>query len=321
MRNIKIKSGLALLTLTLSGWAFAGDLTKVNPHAPALAQMNQAFLNEDFKAMTAAMKKVLMEHPNDEVVQAKVYSLLNRAQSELGRLGMPVEQKLPEAIQRLKISVKRRQGENPRFGIMVSANVKEDLGIEQVRLTRYPKEVLIDTREKIGEDEAHYEKQYPRDFSAQTRKSYSKIQPGLYLIHIELKNASPFEGWVILTPDINSTGDADLGEYKDLNVVRGDKVELSWKPFRSPEYKPFESSLMTMSISKVGIKDDWELKWDHSLVAPTKTSVKIKEEGEGVKELEPGKYSAGITFYEQRLFGDIAIRRGTTVSHEFTVEK
>ena len=99
--------------------------------------------------------------------------------------------------------------------------------------------------------------------------------------------------------------------------------EVRWDDFRSPEYQSSERRIAVVSVGQLSGPDHtWNGVWNLAVHDPTLTSTVIGTvpDASGVDHLVDGKYWLSLTYYEQRMFGDMKLRRGSRTARPFFVK-
>ncbi len=286
-----------------------------------LARANQAYLRGDFAAMTTSVREVLANPATGAVERQNVFALLHKA-FEVNHGHLPADWRLPAPLSNLKFKNYRKDlVDGIEFAFALDVTVPEADTITQLQLVRYPDQVVLDHQAGLGEwtvsqDDDGYEIELYGD------NVREPLEEGLYLLHFGMKDGSHFDAWFPLD-HLESSASPNLREPEVGQTYTQGNPEVRWDDFRSPEYQSSERRIAVVSVGQLsGPNHTWNGVWNLAVHDPTLTSTVIGTvpDASGVDHLVDGKYWLSLTYYEQRMFGDMKLRRGSRTARPFFVK-
>lgn len=292
---------------------------------PELTRVSEAYLAGDLGRMAVEIKNALAAQPNDPVVRENVLGLLRKAYETAGQNGIPADWHLPDEITKMKITVRTAHKDLPEYTLKVYGDVTALGVIRQLRVTRFPDQVVLDKLAKVGEFEDSVDSlDKTLEYNYESPKSHQPVPTGLYLLHIELASGKATEGWFIVDDDMNATATPDVAAPAVGETFATGNPTFRWTNFQSPQYKPYEMRALWMGVSTSEPPAyDWNKKWELYERNPTvqEATVGVTAEGQGVSKLENGRYLVVIDYHERKRFGDVLIGRDCATSRQFTVKQ
>jgi hypothetical protein len=285
----------------------------------SLDRAHEAYLARDFVTMTSSARDVLADPACDAVMRANAFELLKAANADSGG-NLPVDWKVPAGVSNLRISqVRREQPEGTTYKLRIRGDMDGELTVVEVRLVRHPDEVVLDKHAAHGEWETGNDggSWY---FSLETAPG-GPIDEDLYRLSIRLRDGTVMEGWLILS-DLEASSAPEVVTPKNGDVLPS-RPAVEWKDFRTLAYRPYETSQTNVSFTRVEPDNKgWETTWGLYVPARTDTRTVVGEDpqGEGAKQLEPGRYWFSLEYNEQRWFGPVKLRRAARTSFPVSVE-
>lgn len=312
-----------LITLPL-GLA-CGQLMKSTPSNSHLEKVHSAYLAKDFSRMVGEIKNTFETANPDPLVQSNLLALLRKAYDLQGTSGLPVDWQLPEEILRMRVGVRRGGSEIPEYQLKIYGQIKEPGVIKQLKVRRFPNQVLADKMAGIG-----YWEEIPEDdgktihFDLNSNNSRQPIPGGLYLLDLELNNGKTVAGWFLLEDDSNATASPNVLVPAVGETFHTGTPTFRWDDFRSPQYRPTESRVVWMAINLANPPDDkYDPKWEFYSESPSLTNITVglPPNGPSGPGLANGRYKFTIKYMERRRFGDLLISREAATSRFFAIEK
>jgi hypothetical protein len=216
---------------------------------------------------------------------------------------------LPPELEGLKFgAVHGASPQGPFFRIFMYGRIRDIAHLKRVVVKRLPDETLLDSADGSGKGKLVIKHDKPGyDTFVVERVVPTLPDDGVVSLRIELDDGTAPEGWFIshklassTTPEIRSPlSSASISDVHPL---------VSWVPFHSPEYMPFEWRTLSVYVSSETTKDTaWDF-WtkDYGDLA----AVHIGDHAPAAKtSLIPGDYWLNVTCSEGRMFGPIAITR------------
>ncbi len=299
-----------------SGWFAAGAGTQVT----SLVKAHQAYVGRDFKGMTKLVHEVLSDPGAGKVEQKNALALISKAFSEnKGRL--PADWRLPAPLSALKFKHYRKElPDGTEYSYQFSVNGPEADSVASIKLVKFPGEVILDREAGVGEwstdadDGGYYFEMYGGD-------GREPLQDGLYLFTITQKDGTRTDGWFPLER-MTSSASPTVNAPEVGQTFNQGNPELRWEDFRSPEYQASERRHLLLNVGRHdGTNGAWTGVWSHYESDPTRTSAVVGQlpDSEGVERLVDGKYWLSVSYNEQRMFGDLRLRRGSRTARPFYV--
>lgn len=134
---------------------------------------------------------------------------------------------------------------------------------------------------------------------------------GVFSVRVEIDRAPLFDTWFPASK-LAATSTPEVASPTSANVVSDAHPVVQWKPFRSPEWAPFDRRRVGVYVSDTTTNNvAWYL-WKEE--AGELSRVRIGDhDGAKKTSLAPGSYWLALTGAESRSFGPITIdRRGQT---------
>ena len=276
---------------------------------------HKSYIEGNSKEFSVALKEAFIAHPADEAAQSNLFELLDRSFENRRGKALPVSWKLPPELNGLKLSIRRKQNstagpaispttlssskDQPKFSMAFTLSGKSRSAIEQVQLTHYPSEILIDKRAGYGRVTALS----ANECQFETENTESAPKEGLYLFHIQLKGKEPVRGWFLLRP--SRSNEAPRPEFSTKNG-------LVWVDFKSQAYRPYEARKLSIKLieDKTG-----NAIWDSGSVNPEMEKLAWEEL---IKKNYPVSDTKGVhlllNFQETHKFGELLISRENWVN-------
>lgn len=288
----------------------------------ALARGHKAFLDKDYRSVTGAVRTVLEDQAADATVRQNALELLGKAYGEnAGKL--PADWRLPAGVTNFKFKqMRKEQAEGIEYNHSLSLNAPTTEVIQNLRLVRFPDTVVLDRDANIGFWEVDQEDDgtWTATMSADERRE--PLADGLYLFTIVLKNGTRTDGWFPLA-NLVSSASPKVSSPAVGETIRSANPTIRFEDFRSPEYDPSERRDLGVSVGQlVGANYEWQERWSYYVTHPSlmETTVGRENDADGVSALEDGKYWLSLSFSEQRMFGELKLRRVSRTSRPFFVK-
>jgi hypothetical protein len=312
---------------------------------------------DDVREVMVAIKAALLNHPSDATVLQNLLQLNRQVTARAYEVrdashilsAADGEQSLKDAIVPYRQFV-RNHGEiipldwslpeEMMFPVIgVSKQTAADMGattyslnlwswlssadaVENLRLVRYPDEVVLDKRLGIGSwHSVESSGDWPAAIEASTGYASAPPQEGLYLFDVEISGKQPVHGWIILS-DVTSTSSPGIEAPSPDQVYRSGRPEFHWRDFRSAQYRGFEHRKLQLGVAPEGATDGDRL-WRLAIISPdfVRATLGRHPNGRGVDHLDPGAYTFTFAQEERWLFGSVLLSRATRSPVSFTVAK
>lgn len=319
IRKLTLLGGLTLATAAAaqsSAWLAAGDGTQV----ASLVKAHQAYAHRDFLQMTTLVREVLADPNSGKVERQNALALVGKAFDE-NKGKLPADWSLPAPLTNLKFKHNRKElPDGVEYAYQLAVNGPEADSVTNIKLVKFPSEVILDREAGVGEwstepDEGGF---YFEMYGGDGRDA---LPEGLYLFTITTKDGTKFDGWFPLE-NLTSSASPTLDSPAVGETFTQPNPELRWQDFKSPEYKPSERRILAIDVGRLdGPTNGWTGVWSHYEQDPARTSavIGVTPDSEGVEYLADGKYWMSLTYFEQRKFGDLKLRRGSRTARPFYV--
>jgi hypothetical protein len=285
------------------GWPMSAD-------APAEVRLAHSdFLKGDWTALAVHIREGLAARHNDPAATANLLELLDAAFEARGGAPLPVDFKVPGHFKRLKVAVKRRENAlkgTVMFQIELFGEVKRG-AFENVRIERYPNELVMDKQSGLGEWEVTAGEDGNDELWAAGQCGPTPPPEGLYLITMKTKGQAEVKGWFALNHH-GSTG-SPYFLAPGLGTTTGATPTFRWDDFHSPQCKKWETRAVNLLIFDPSWNVTWS-QWFETAGATEATSAALK----------PGAYEAVLKFQERRRFGELIVGRDSAIALPFKVE-
>ena len=314
-RHVLLASLVAFSSVTQADAQAIGDEAK-----EALEQAHRSFLDADYRGMNNSLRKALTLSRNEPLYVSNAAQLLKKA-TELNDGRLPADIDIPEGLSDLKLSqvYRERVEQNPHWIIRLSGDMGLPDFVQQLRIERFPGEVIIDKKAGIGEFDSEKQKD-SYYFSAKSNAKETPFQDGLYLFNIHTADGQAKQGWFILS-DLSVNTTPSVLAPKPHDSLSSKQPLLRWQEYRSSLLSKYDVRSVFASVSTVQDNGDWDDKWEFYTGEAATTSAQIGHDprGSGATELAPGKYIAKISYREQHRFGSIRMRREAVAIVPFSI--
>jgi hypothetical protein len=308
--------------LCVLGFIFFQGVAFSKDGAENLKKAKAALEKKDFVSMVTELKGAVENSGAKESVVKEVEQLLEKGFLSAGPDGLPAPWKLPQEITKLKVGIRLTQKNSELVhSIKVYGEVKPNFKLEQVRLVRYPNEVIVDRKAGIGNwMEAPARGKRDPEFGLEVSRGQNPAAAGLYLLDAILDNGTKFDAWFFISKDMNYSKAPKLKMPKAGEVLSTVNPVLEWSDPISREPRPYENRAIWIGVFLIEPPSPL-LKWELGKRSPTLTTAQVgkTEHGQGVSELTNGKHTLSITYNEERTFGGIFLRRESSVNSFFQV--
>lgn len=317
-----VRLAVAMLALTplnsQASW-FSSDVS-----TEPLYRAHEAYLRKDLRTMASEIKELFKDPKSDETSLKNGLALLEKAYSTRSGNGIPVDWKLPSEITKMKVTLGyHRRANTDDYALNVSGTAQAIGTIKQLKVTRYPDQVVLDKQGNLGDWEDQIEPGDGPSFELDGPRTVRPAQEGLYLIHIELASGAVTEGWFILSNMVAS--DSPVVQTPGIgDTFTTRNPTLKWNDFKSPEYQSHEGRSLWMAV----VKSDpplyeWIPVWTMWEGSPNRTQVTVGTEPNAdtgsVSQLADGGYNLYLSYKEERRFGDLRLGRKSITITPFQV--
>lgn len=301
-----MKKLMTILVLHLSLYASSVpqniDLAK-----EALKEAHQNFILKKYKKMSLNLKEVFTFSNGNKEIEDNAYKLLNNAFKVREGKKIPTDWKKPEDFKYIKVTFRKEA--NPgsglsRFRINLSGEFKNNIELDQIKVTQYPNKVLLNKEKGKGYFE-YWIKDNERYGLYMGRVITQANTSGLFYIDIKVKDHELQRHWVIVNPA--SFSKLPKVTYpQDADVIEG-SFTGKWKNFVSSDYQDFERRKLHVKIKELR-GENRKTPWRFFENNPIRSTLHLSE-GEFKEPLKPGLYLYSVDYSERRKFGDFKIGR------------
>jgi hypothetical protein len=272
---------------------------------------HEAYLENRLLDMNRDLKSALMKAPDDEGLLENAGKLLRAAHKRAGDEALPVDWSLPPEVSYLKLAVNRISFDRPAYRVQMNLDGPSEESLEQLKLTRYPEEVIIDKAGGVGETSVEVDSEGVTNFWFGTDYEEDAPKDGLYLLDIKIKDRPIVRGWVILS-DMVASQSPRIFSPAPGTVVRDAHPTFDFENFRTPEYVQGQRRNLYLRV-RVGMPgDENPEKWEAKIEEPALTRATLGVAptiGEGLTELEEGAHRLQVIYEERERFGPIILGR------------
>lgn len=281
--------------------------------------------------MVNLMQDILKKYPDDLILKDNVLGVYQNAYDNLPSHTLPANWHLPNELKHMRIATRRSTKDETSYSLTLKCVVTKPGIIKQLRITRYPNEVLFDKLAGIGEWQEvpiHTLKSRPTppNLQLETKMSSKPYESGLYLLTIELKNGSKTNGWFIVDNNMTASASSELLVPSNNQTFKTGNPTFKWTSYYSPEYKSYEKRILWIGANKIESSGHEKIeKWSFYLENPSIQQASVGKEGDfsdtHQHSLENGNYLLQLNYRELRQFGDIEIGRYTTMNRSFKIQQ
>jgi hypothetical protein len=142
-------------------------------------------------------------------------------------------------------------------------------------------------------------------------------EDGIFTLRLELDDGTSSEGWFI-GHALKSSASPELRTPASSASLSDPNPLVSWVPFRSPEYAPFEHRTLNVYLDREGGSP---LMWNFWTGEPGELAAVRAGAHPGAPRvsLEAGDYWLSVTAAEIRSFGPIRLARGSQTVEPFHI--
>jgi hypothetical protein len=277
--------------------------------APAgLESAHNAYLDGDYLTMSERIRDVLLDPASSELVKQNAYELLDKGyEATNGKL--PSRLTLPAGYVDLEYRATHGTTQHgARDRIMMRGRARDASHLKGLTLRRLPDQtILLDKQSGKGKFDLRDDEPGFKDFVLELEKVPALPEDGVFTVRMELDDGSVTEGWFIgraltssATPEVKSPSPS--ASLSDPNPI------VSWTPFRSPQYAPYERRTLNIWI---GLENDDGMSWNLWTGEPGElSSAKVgAHPGTPSTKLVPGEYWLSVAAGENRKFGPVRLQR------------
>lgn len=284
---------------------------------------HESFLMGNFDQMALDIKKALMAHAGDEAIQRDLLDLYDKAYELRGNSAISPDWHAPRGVIWLGVSAKKRFRPSQNavdHRIAISMDYEKGAEIEQLRIVKYPNEVIIDKAQNIGNWSEDTNPDGTLNLWGAADYQRKLVSDGLYLIDIKLKGQETTHGWFLFSR-INATESPEATVPSINQVLSTGTPTFQWKDFVSSEFRSYETRRIKIAVVLRADNVNSNT-WYVNRPAPF-SSITVGSEGNGiigVKALPADNYIFQLNYAESRQFGDLTVRRESGTHVPFSVK-
>lgn len=284
----------------------------------ALEAAHRAYLEGDYTALTERLRDVLVDPSSSSRVKQNAYQLLDKAyEAQSGKL--PSTYKLAEpfggSFQYGHVRGSSPQG--PHYRAFFRGPIRDAKRITNITVRRLPDEIVFDKKSGKGTFKIKHDTPGFEDFSMDTGEVDSLPADGVFTTRIELDDGTVSEGWFI-AHDLTPSSSPEVSAPAHAESVSGPNPVVRWSPYRSPQYAPFESRILSIYVANTS--DDstaWDL-WTYDPGDLAEVAIG-NHPGTDAKKLAAGDYWFMLSAGEERVFGPVRLVRSGRAARHFHV--
>ena len=327
---------LALLTITCVTTLFLAacedprhgmdDQPQGTLDVPELTAAHNAYLDRDYTAMTNHVYGVLTDPDAAMEVRDNGLQLLDHAYGEnKGRL--PASWRVPAPLKSVRIKhIRIEEPDKLSFQVAVAGIAPSADVVTHVRLSAANGDVLLDRTGSVGTWSTFPEDDGSVYWEVEGPETSRPAHDGLYWLELGVAGGKRVTGWFPMTSMV-STDAPSIASPRPDQIFQTRNPQIAWTDFRSPEYRDYERRAVSVWVIRlngtapVDWSPTWSL-WESPAVTTSATIGRTTGVGQTVKpiDLQPGRYWMGITYSEQREFGDLRLVRSSRTSRPFVVQ-
>jgi hypothetical protein len=275
----------------------------------ALEAAHKAYLDGDFIALGERVRDVILDPTSGTRVKENAYELLDKAYEVSGGK-LPSAFKMPAGFVDLEYGAIRGMSPNgPYFKIFVRGRARDLSHLTGVTLRRLPDETVLDRASGMGKFDLRDDEPGYKDFVLEAKRVEALPDDGIFTLRLALDDGTVSEGWFI-GHALKSSASPELRSPVSSASLADPNPLVSWVPFRSPEYAPFEHRTMNVYLNREGAPG---LAWNYWTGEPGELDAVRAgaQPGAPSASLVAGDYWLSVTGSEIRSFGPVRLARGS----------
>lgn len=272
----------------------------------ALESAHQAYLDGDYLALGDRVRDVLLDARSSDLVKENAFALLDKA-FEVQKGHLPSRFVLPPGMEGVKYSVVRGQSlQHGYYRVYLYGRMKDASQVRDLSVRLLPDTPMLDTSAGIGQLSVKAEGSSGMQRFVLEREVPEVPRDGVLAIHFGMKDGTVSDGWVI-THAAAASATPEIQSPSASSTVPAGHPVVSWTPFRSPEYLPFERRTLSVYVGDSAEGTAWDF-WtqDYGDLA----AVRVGDHLPAARtSLIPGDYWLTLGCGETRMFGPITLAR------------
>jgi hypothetical protein len=288
----------------------------VDPSFPSEVQAaHELYYQGKFDAMALEIKAALLKYPNDDAIRRDLLSLFDSSYELRGNGAISPDWKLPKGVTWMSAAFKKRMNSTTgviRHRFAMSINFAAGSDVEQVRVVRYPNQVLIDKQAGIGRVDYADEPNNERNIWVASPNQHDPVGDGLFLFDLKMSGGETLHGWFIGSRTTPSDSPEVLSPTPN-QIVTDAQPTFSWKNYVSSDYRNYEVRRVFVAASLANANDDAYQRMSSSKETPP-TSIQVD------KPLVSGDSVMRVSYRERRTFGPLTLSRESDTAQLFTLK-
>lgn len=282
----------------------------------ALDSAHQAYLDGDYLALGDRVRDVLLDARSSDLVKENAFALLDKA-FEVQKGHLPSRFVLPPGMEGVKYAVVRGQSQqHGYYRVYLYGRMKDASQVKDVSVRLLPDTLMLDSAAGIGQLSVKPEGSSGMQRFVLEREVPELPRDGVLSIHFGMKDGAVSDGWAI-THSAASSATPEIQSPSSSSTVAAGHPLVSWTPFRSPEYLPFERRTLSVYVGDSAEGTAWDF-WtqDYGDLA----AVKVGDHLPAARtSLVPGDYWLTLGCGETRMVGPITLARESRTQLGFHV--
>lgn len=275
----------------------------------ALDAAHEAYLAGDFVAMGERIRDVILDVGSSELVKENAYALLDKAyEANHGRL--PSRYVLPAGYVDLQYGAVRGMTKNGAFyRVFCRGRAVDASHLVGLTLKRLPDQVIMDKQTHVGSFDLRDDEPGYKDFVLEAKVPALPLD-GVFTIRLELDDGTVSEGWFV-GHGLESSASPEVKAPTPSATLSDPNPVVTWSPFHSPEFAPFETTTFNVWVGRDGDDADHWSFWTAE-PGPLSTVRLGAHPGFPAKKLAAGNYWLSVMSAEIRSFGPIHMSRASS---------
>lgn len=317
--SLPCRSAACLLAIAIvPGLAIAEEQTAWSyppGTSPKVVALNEHYLNGDFEAFARDFPHAWSAVGGDPLMEKNLMQLVEQA-FVVNHGHIPGEFRLPSTVKKFKLEQRRTEIRSEiGYAIECGGVATEGRKVRELKLTRYPDEVVLDwhdSRFEHAEDDGggFYVK----------RVNTVPVPEGLYKVTLTLDDGSGSEAWIPVVDWASDRSPVVVQPTPDQAYNNGNPV-ASWNEYSSGDrgysYRGFGAEIIYNDAPDYR----WDKKWGLYAKEGSRLQYTVGREpgGNGVSVLGKGRYLFSLTYTEDRSVGDLTVAKSAAERVPFYV--
>lgn len=282
------------------------------PVPSSLEGAQEAYLKSDWLTMDDRLRDVLVDPASSALVRDNAFELLDKAyEATSGKL--PSRYTLPPYVRTITLGSMRGEHRWATYRtIFFYAQVEKGLGehVQDLTVRTEPDHaVVLDRATGVGKWRVTPREKFD-EVLLELQNAAAPLPDGVTTLRLSLDDGRLVDTWTFVR-GLGSSAAPEVTTPVPETTLSDPSPTFEWKPFRSPEYAPFEDRALSIYTSDDKTKTT---ALDHYVWQPGELS-----QWKVDKKLAPGSYWVAFTMQEERTFGAIRLARNSQRGIPFTI--